>query len=97
MNSTGFEQQDGDLSQVKIDEVLRLVSYIAAEVSSDDAVPCRIVLLVKLLFDIRSNVLLNVVLLESLSSTVHSILLHVFRHVGVLDDCLSVRHFWSIS
>jgi len=65
---------------------------VAAEVTSDDAVPRRIVLLVELLLNERRNVLLDVVLLKSLRGAVDSILLHVLRHVGVLDHCLSVRH-----
>jgi len=65
---------------------------IAAEVPPDDAVPRRVVLLVELLLDERRNVLFDVILLESLRGAVDSILLHVLRHVGVLDHCLSVRH-----
>lgn len=47
--SARFEQEDGHLTQVEVDEVLRLVGDVAAEVSSHDAVPCRVVLLVKFL------------------------------------------------
>jgi hypothetical protein len=37
--------------------------------------------------------LFNVVLAEGLRCTVDSVLLHLLRHVGVLDDCLSLlRH-----
>lgn len=37
--------------------------------------------------------LLNIVLLYRLRGAVHSILLHVLAHIGVLDDCFAVRHF----
>ena len=39
------------MSQVEVDEVLGLVRHVAAEVAADDAVPGRVVLLVKLLLD----------------------------------------------
>jgi len=80
------------LSQVEIDEVLRLVRHVAAEIAADDAMPCRIVLLVELLLDVRGNVLFDVEFLERLRSTIHSVLLHLLRHVGVLNNCFAVRH-----
>jgi len=81
------------LSEVEVDEVLRLVCYVAAKVAADDAVPRRVVLLVKLLLDVCRNVLFNVVLFERLRRTIDCILLHVLRHISVLDYCLSVSHF----
>ena len=39
--SSGFEEQNGHLTQVEIDEVLRLMSHVRAEVAADDAVPGR--------------------------------------------------------
>lgn len=47
--SARLEEQDGHLAQVEVNEVLRLVGDVAAEVPSDDAVPGGVVLLVKLL------------------------------------------------
>uniref|UniRef100_A0A8C8RJK8 Dynein light chain n=1 Tax=Pelusios castaneus TaxID=367368 RepID=A0A8C8RJK8_9SAUR len=82
---SGLEQKNCDLTQVKIDEVLCLVCYIAAKISANNAVP-------KYLFYICCNVFLYVVLLHCLRSTVYSILLHVLRHVCILDHSLSVRH-----
>lgn len=80
------------MTQVKIDEVLCLVCNVAAKISAHDTMPGRIIFLVKFLLDIGSDVLLYVVLLHSLCGAVNSILLHVLRHVCVLDHCLPVRH-----
>jgi len=96
-SSAGLEQQNGDLAEVEVDEMLRLVCDVAAEVAANDAVPRRIVLLVELFLDVGSNVLLDVVLLKRLCGTVDSILLHVFRHVGVLDYSFPVRHLAATS
>ena len=66
MRSAGLEEKDGDLAQVEVDEVLRLVGHIGAEVTADDAMPGGVVLLVELLLDVRRDVLLDVVLLQRL-------------------------------
>lgn len=54
---TALEQQDGYLSQVKVDEVARLVGNVGAEVASDNAVPCWVVFFVKLFLDECGDVL----------------------------------------
>lgn len=40
-----------------------------------------------------NSYLLDVVLLQGLSCTIDSILLHLFAHVSVLDHGLSITHF----
>lgn len=80
------------MTQVKIDEVLRLVCDIAAKIPAHDTMPGRVIFLVKFLLDIGSNVLLYVVFLHGLCGAVNGILLHVLRHVCVFDHCLPVRH-----
>ena len=51
-----------------------LVRHIGAEVPADDAMPGGVVLLVELLLDVGRDVLLNVVLFQSLGCAVHSVL-----------------------
>ena len=72
--------------------MLRLVRDVAAEITTDDDVPRGVEFLVELLLDISGDVLFNVVFLERLRRAVYGILLHFFRHVGILDHRLSVRH-----
>jgi len=90
--SAGFEEEDGHLTEVEVDEVLRLVRDVRAEVAAHDAVPSGIVLFVELLLDVAGDVFLDVVLLQRLSRAVHGILLHVFCHVGIFNHSLAVRH-----
>jgi len=90
--SAGFEEKDGHLTEVEVDEVLRLVRDVRAEVAAHDAVPSGIVLFVELLLDVAGDVFLDVVLLQRLSRAVHGILLHVFCHVGIFNHSLAVRH-----
>ena len=66
--SAGLEEKDGDLSKIEVDEVLGLVGDVGAEVTAHNAVPGWVVLFVELLLDERGDVLLDVVLLESLLS-----------------------------
>jgi len=96
MTLAALEEENCHLSQVKVNKMSRLVSYVAAKVASNDAMPGWVVLFVKLLLDECGNVLLNIVLLQRLSCTVHSILLHLLGHVRVLNDGLSLAHLDSL-
>ena len=90
--SARLEQEDGDLSEVEVDEVLCLVGDIAAKVSTDDTVPGGVVFLVEFLLDESGNVLFDVELLEGLGGDIYCVLLHVLRHICIFDNCLSIRH-----
>uniref|UniRef100_A0A3P9I3V3 Uncharacterized protein n=1 Tax=Oryzias latipes TaxID=8090 RepID=A0A3P9I3V3_ORYLA len=83
--SAGLKQQNSHLTQVEVDEMLRLVGHIATKVPPNNAVPCRVVFLVKFL-----NIFLDIVLLHGLHGTVHCILLHFIRHVCIFDHRLLV-------
>ena len=49
MRLTRFEQKNGHLAQVEVDEVFGFMCHITTEVPPHDAVPGGVVLLVKLL------------------------------------------------
>lgn len=57
MKLAALEQQYRHLAQIEVDEVARLVGHIRTKVTTHDAMPCRIVLLVKFLLYVRSNIL----------------------------------------
>lgn len=90
--SSRLEQQDSYLSQVEVDEVLRFVCYVRSEVPSNDTVPRRVVLFVELFLDVGCDVLLDVELLHGLRGAVDCLLLHILRHVSILNDCFAFRH-----
>ena len=90
MCSTWFEQENGYLSHVEVNEVLGLVGNIWTEVSSDYTVPGGVVLLIKFLLDICSDIFFDVELFQGYVCAIDSILLHLFVHVGMLDDGFSL-------
>merc|ERR1739848_833049 len=70
------------------------MSNVRTEISTGDAMPSWIVLLVELFLDVRGNVLFNVMLLNGLRGYVNSVLLHILRHVSVFHDSFaSIGHF----
>jgi len=88
-----LEQKNCNLAEIEVNEVTSLVGHVASEISSNDAMPCGVILFVEFLLYECSNVLFNVVFFQSLSCAVHSILLHLLGHIRILDNCLPVRHF----
>uniref|UniRef100_A0A8C6CIG0 Uncharacterized protein n=1 Tax=Moschus moschiferus TaxID=68415 RepID=A0A8C6CIG0_MOSMO len=87
---TRFEQENGHLAQVGVDEVLGFMCHITTSVPPHDAVPGGVVLLARLLPDMGCKVLLYIIFLQCLSSTLHQVLLHLLRHIGILDHRLLV-------
>ncbi len=73
----GLEEQDGDLAEVEVDEVLRLMCDVRAEFAADKAMPCWVVLLVELFLDVRRDVFLDVELLHRLRRDFSRVSLHV--------------------
>jgi hypothetical protein len=57
LKSSGFEKKYGDLSHIKVNEVFGFVSDIGSKISSYNAVPSRVVLLVELFFNKGGNIL----------------------------------------
>ena len=71
--------------------MLSLMSDITTKITSHNAMPCWVELLVKLLLNVCSNVYFNVELLQSLHCTFNCVCLHVFRYIRVLNDRFSFR------
>ena len=65
-----------------------LVSWVTYEPKLRPTMQCHVGFFVKLLLDECRDVLLDVVLLESLRGAVDSVLLHVLGHVSILDHSL---------
>ncbi len=65
-SSARFEEKDGNLSKIEVDEVLGLMGNIGTEVSAHDAMPGWVVLLVEFFLDESSNVLLDIEFLKGL-------------------------------
>ncbi len=63
---------------------------VESEADADDAGPIASVLLSKLLFDIHSHIILNVIFLQSLFRDTDRILLHLCGIVNIsVDNCLA--------
>merc|ERR1719326_1380213 len=60
----GFEEKDGNLTKVEIDEVLCFMCDVRTKVPTHNGMPRRVVLLVELLLDEGSNIFLDIVLLK---------------------------------
>ena len=69
------------------------MGHVRAKVPTDNAMPGGVVLLVELLFNIGSDVLLDVELFKRLVGAVDCVLLHFLRHVSVLDHCGPACHY----
>lgn len=72
--------------------MLRLVCNVRAKIPPNNAMPSWVVLLVKFFLDVSSYVFLDVELFHSLCGTLHSICLHILRHVGIFYHGFPVGH-----
>lgn len=71
---------------------LCFVCDITSKVSANNAVPGGVIFFVEFSLDKGCDILFNVVLFHGLGSAIDSVLLHFLRHIGILDDGLSLRH-----
>lgn len=67
------------------------MGYVAPKVFAHNDVPSSTVPFVELLFDLCSDVLLDVVFLECRCGDLHTLLLHILCHINVFDDGLWAR------
>jgi hypothetical protein len=92
-----FEEKNGNLPKVKVDEVLGFMRYITTKISAHNCVPRGVILFVELFLDVRSNIFLDVELLHRLCGAVNGVLLHILGHVCVLDHGFAVGHFLNVA
>lgn len=81
-SSLRFEEEDGDLSNVEVDEMADLVGDEGAEVPAHDAVPGGVVVPVEVGFDGHRHLFL---ILQSLHRAANSLILHFGTHVALLN------------
>lgn len=75
-------------TEIKVDEMFRLMGDIRTKISSNDTMPCRVVFLVEFLLDISSDVLLDVVFLQCLSGTIDGVLFMIKKsRNNIVDTC----------
>merc|ERR1712036_204251 len=80
-----LEKENGYLSQVKVNEMSRFVGDIGSKITAHNTMPGGIVFLVELLFDVSGDVFFNIIPFQCLRGTIHGVLLHFFRHVGIFN------------
>ena len=81
-------QQDSNLTPVHENEALALVGDVGAEATTHNAMPGRKVHVIKFALDDLRDVVKDTALSESECNAVDGVLLHVFVHIGILDDCV---------
>lgn len=92
-----LEEKNCNLTQVKIDEVLCLVCYIAAKVSANNAVPSWVVFLVKFLKKEKRGIKAKKAHMKIVLSTNSELVL--FTHYGLSSHLqhLEIPHCKTLS
>lgn len=88
---TTLEEDNPDLAKVEVDEVLLIVADLQAKFTPYDTAPRRGKLLVELVLDVCGNVILGVLLIDSMIGTHDCFLLHVLGHAGILYDTIASK------
>lgn len=88
----GLEKKHRDLVQVKVYETPGFMRDVRAKVSSDDTVPGRSVLGVKLFLYSCRHVLLHLMVLDGLCRSLYGKLLPIFWHIHRLNHTFSPLH-----
>ena len=65
---SAFEEKDGNLSKVEINEMSRFMGNIRPKIPSDNTMPCWVVFFVEFLLDVRRYILFDIVFFECLKN-----------------------------
>ena len=81
-------EENSDLAPVHEDEALGLMGDIGAHSAAHNAVPGRLIHRVEFSLDYFCNIVEHSLLLKSKANTVNCVLLHIWVHVCIFDDCI---------
>jgi hypothetical protein len=80
-----LEEEDGAVTEVKVDEVFRLVRDETTKVPADDAVPCLAFALIHRPLDAHRDILFDSEASHSLLGEIDYFLLQILKHIHRLD------------
>ena len=86
INWLSAPEQDSYLAPVEENEAFGLVGHVTAKPPAHNTMPCGLVHDIKLSFDDLCYLVEHLLFLESVVAAIHSVLLHAFGHISILNN-----------